>query len=160
MKKSRALLAGIIGVGIGLAGQEYLKSKEIDKKERKIDKFKNYYNLLNQWLLIKQEGKSLGEYFKQNNYKSIAIYGMGELGNRLYDELKDTDVKVVCGIDKNINNVYCDVSAYSVEEAVNLTKTVDAIVVTAIFAFDEIEGEISSKFDCSIVSLEDVVYSI
>jgi len=36
----------------------------------------------------------------------------------------------------------------------------DVVIVTAIFAFDEISEELEGLFDCPIVSLEDVVYEV
>lgn len=40
------------------------------------------------------------EYFTQNGYQKIAVYGMHYAGERLVDELRNTEVKVVCGIDQ------------------------------------------------------------
>ena len=37
---------------------------------------------------------------------------------------------------------------------------VDAVVVTAITFFDEIEEKLSQKIDCPIISLEDILYEI
>lgn len=31
----------------------------MEEKIKKIDKFKNYYSMLNQWLILKQQGKQL-----------------------------------------------------------------------------------------------------
>lgn len=127
------------------------------QKEDKVFKFKSYYNMLNQWLILKQDGKSLSKYFIDNEYKTIAIYGMGEMGNRLYAELKDTEVEVKYAIDKNPESIYASLSVCDLED--ELAK-VDAVVVTAVFAFDSIVNELESKLDCPIISLEDVVYEI
>ena len=37
---------------------------------------------------------------------------------------------------------------------------VDAIVVTAITFFDEIEEQLQSKVSCPIISLEDILYEV
>jgi hypothetical protein len=37
---------------------------------------------------------------------------------------------------------------------------VDAIVVTAITFFDEIEEKLSEKIDCPIISLDDILYEV
>ena len=37
---------------------------------------------------------------------------------------------------------------------------VDAVVVTPIVFFNEIEKELSEKLDCPIISLEDILYEI
>lgn len=59
-------------------------------------------------------------------------------------------------IDKAAACTYSDLEVKDLEDEL---ENVD-VVVTVIFAFDEILNVIEDKFDCSIVSLEDVVYEI
>lgn len=143
-------LAGASAVG---AGQ---KPKMI-KKEDHIQKMTEFYQLLIEWLRIKQEGKSLSLFFVKNGYKSVAIYGMKELGERLYDELKDSEIEVKYVIDKNPDSVHADAKVVAPE---NTLEPVDAIVVTAIHYFDEIEEKLSDKMECPIISLEDILYEV
>lgn len=158
MKKG--LLTGVsllTGAIAGAVAMNKLKEQAVDAKAEKIEKFKGYYNMLNQWLVLKQEGKSLTEYFVNNNYKSIAIYGMGEMGNRLYDELKNSEIEVKYAIDKNAAGTYSEVDVIEKDEDF---PEVDAIVVAATFAFEAIQEELNEKVDWPIISLEDVVYEI
>ena len=37
---------------------------------------------------------------------------------------------------------------------------VDAVVVTAVYFFDEVEEELEKIFDCPIISLEDIVQEV
>lgn len=157
MKKRTAILTTLLGGMAGAAVTGKIAAKEVQNKGEKIIKFKGYYNMLNQWLALKQEGKSLAEYFVTNGYKEIAIYGMGEMGNRLYDELKDTEIQVKYAIDKNAASTYSELDVKEIDD--ELTE-VDVVVVTATFAFDEIKEKFSGKVDMPIVSLEDVVYSV
>lgn len=159
MKKGGvAILSTLLGAGAAAAGIGYWGNKQVTEKSRKVDKFKGYYNMLIQWLIIKQEGKNLAEYFEKNNYKSIAIYGMGEMGNRLYDELKNTDINIKYAVDKNASSTYSELDVIDPDESD--WEEVDAVIVTATFAFDDIEEKLSSKIDYPIISLEDVVYGI
>jgi len=129
------------------------KKEEIEVK----DKLYEFYVVLNQWLSIHQEGKTLVDYFKTNGYKTVAIYGMKELGERLYDELKDSEIEVKYVIDKNADAIYADVEAVTPDEEL---EPVDVIVVTAIHYFDEIDDMLSEKVEYPIVSLEDIVYEV
>lgn len=156
MKKGFLALTGaVVGVAAGATAMNKLQGQVVDAKDAKIDKFKGYYNMLNQWLILKQEGKSLEKYFIDNNYKTIAIYGMGEMGNRLYDELKNTDIEIKYAVDQNAAGTYSELEVLEKEDDF---PEVDAMVVTATFAFDVIEEELSEKVEFPIVSLEDVVY--
>ncbi|MCM1499966.1 MAG: hypothetical protein NC124_16000 [Clostridium sp.] len=157
MKKGLlATVSLLAGTAVGATAMGKVKNSAVEEKTEKIDKFKGYYNMLNQWLVLKQEGKSLEQYFVDNQYKTVAIYGMGEMGNRLYDELKGSNkVKIKYAVDKNANSTYAELE---VLESVDDLPEVDIIIVTAIFAFDEIEEELSQKSSCPVVSLDDVVY--
>lgn len=158
-KGMTAILSTVFGAAAGALTVSKVKSKAIEMKTGKVDKFKAYYNMLNQWLLLKQDGKNLKEYFKNNGYNTIAIYGMGEMGNRLYDELKDSEIQVKYAIDKNADSTYAQIPVKDLEDDL---EEVDVIVVTAIFAFEEIEEEILERvnYPYPIISLEDVVYEI
>lgn len=161
MMKRKTGIAGIVGAfGIGIVGialTNKFKNEEIQKKKKSKDKFKGYYNLLNQWLRLKQERKSLETFFVENQYRTIAIYGMGELGNRLYDELKDSAVRIKYAIDENTAGAYSEIEVIAPDE--NFPE-VDAIIVTAVFAYNEIEEKLSGKTNIPIISLEDVVYEV
>ncbi|MBO5468259.1 MAG: hypothetical protein J6A03_00755 [Lachnospiraceae bacterium] len=148
------LVTGVIG-GVIVGGK--LISGRVETVSPKVDKFKGYYNTLNQWLMLKQQGISLEKYFTDNKYNKIAIYGMGELGNRLYDELKDSSIEVKYAIDQNAMAVYSNIDVVDMDE---ITDDVDVVVVTAVFAMEKVESELQLKISCPIVSLEDIVYEM
>lgn len=151
------VLSAMTGILAGATGAVYYQRSRQADVESRVSKFKRYYNILNQWLSLKQEGKSLALYFENNNYKSLAIYGMGELGNRLYDELEASGIIIKYAIDKNFTADYIGLNVKSLEDDFD---EVDAIVVTAAFAFEEIEKELKEKVDFPIISLEEIVYAV
>lgn len=102
-------------------------------------------------------GKHLDDYFIQNGYRVIAIYGMSYIGEPLLSELEGTKVKVAYGIDRNAVRIYTDIDIISIEEP--LAK-VDAVVIIAITFYDEIKQELKEKIDCLIISLKDILYGI
>jgi ketol-acid reductoisomerase len=106
---------------------------------------------------LHNEGKKLEGYFTDKGYQTIAIYGMGELGNRLYEELKDSNVKIKYAIDKNSDSTYSELDVISIEDEM---EAVDAVVVTAFFAFDEIKEELEQSIEYPIISIEDVIYEL
>ncbi len=157
MKKSwfKEVIVFLSGSIVGAVGISKITSKSIDANDKRIDKFKSYYSVLTQWLALKQKNESLERYFINKRYKTIAIYGMGELGNRLYEELKTTGIIIEYGIDKNFG--FGDIKILNLDD--ELPK-VDVIVVTAVFDFDKISNDLKDRVNCPIVSLEDIVYEI
>lgn len=158
MKKGISTLlgmaAGAAAGGIAAGTKSSKKIKGMVETEAKVHEL---YMAFDQWLQIRQQGKSLVEYFKNNGYKTVAVYGMKELGERLCDELKGSDVTVSYAIDQNADAIYADVDVVTPDEVL---APVDVIVVTAITYFDEIEEKLCEKVDCPIISLEDILYEV
>lgn len=113
--------------------------------------------MMNQWVRVKQEGRNLADYFERNGYQRIAVYGMSYAGETFIDELKGSKVEIAYGIDQRANSIYADVDIVPVDDVLEV---VDAVVVTAITFFDEIEEKLSKKLDCPIISLEDILYEV
>ena len=118
-------------------------------------KFLEFYYILVQWLRVHSEGRTLADYFKKNDYKTVAIYGMKELGEALLDELTKNGVEVEYGIDRDADNLYVGVDTYKPDEEL---KEVDVVVVTAVHYYDAIEADLKKKMNSKIISLEDLVW--
>ena len=156
-KEVISLISAIGGAILGAVGTNKAVSRQISGKQKMSDKHLALFKMMNQWVHIKQDGKNLASYLEAKGYKRVAIYGMSYAGETLIEELKETNVEAVYGIDKNADNIYVDISMYTIEE--NLPP-VDAVVVTAITFFDEIEKKLSEKLECPIISLEDILYEV
>ena len=134
------------------------KNRQLNTVQKQAGTLLDHYRLLNHWLEIKNEGKSVASYFEDMGYSHIAVYGMAELGNRLMEDLKGTSVCVDYGIDRDIS---CSIArigeVYFPED--ELPK-VDAVVVTPYTAFKSIKSQLEEKVKCPIISLEEVVWSV
>lgn len=149
--------AGMLGALFGWFRTLVRERKEIDYRDARIDKFKRYFDLTNEWLRLKNQRRNLEEYFVKNGWSHIAIYGMGELGCRLTEELQDSCVTVEYAIDKKGGNMS---SKTVIKELKEELPPVDVIVVTPVFAYDEVEEALMDRVDYPIVSMEDVVFSM
>ena len=123
-----------------------------------INRFQDHYWLLNHWLELKNEGKSVASYFEDMGYKHIAVYGMAELGNRLMEDLEKSSIQIDYGIDRDIS---CSIArideVYYPDDELPET---DAIIVTPYSMFDEIKELLERKVKCPIISLEEVIWSV
>lgn len=120
-------------------------------------KYECLFSLMSCWLALKQKNVSIAGYFKEKNYKNIAIYGMGHMGLRLQDELDDGGIRVNYAIDQNKDNLHQGVKLVSPNEELY---EADAVVVTAVDSFYEIEKILNEKLNCPILSLEDIIYDV
>lgn len=146
-----------------MGGYEELELPEnitVQSNEKaKDEKFRGYYELCNQWIKNVNDGYRIEEYFIEKKYYNIAVYGMGELGNRLIEALEDTSVNVQYGINKNMWEAFAEIDIKGMEEETCFID-VDCIVVTPIHIYEDIADELRLKADCDIISLEDVVYGM
>lgn len=147
------VVGGAIGAGVvgKISGEATAKAQQMSTKHLAL------FQMMNQWVKVRQQGKNLSSYFEEKGYKKIAIYGMSYAGETLIDELNGTTTQVVYGIDQRADKLYAEVDIVTMEDSLEV---VDAIVVTAITFFDEIEEELSKKVDCPIISLEDILYEV
>ncbi len=146
--------AGLAGGAIGVG--KMTGSKVNDWKQMS-DKHLELFLMMNQWVKVKQEGKHLASYFEKKGYKTIAVYGMSFAGETLVNELKGSAIQILYGIDQRGGSVYTDINIVTKEDTL---AAVDAVIVTAISFFEEIEEELCRKVDCPILSLGDILYQI
>lgn len=152
-----SILSALTGAAFGAGSVGKITGEKMNKIQNMSNKHLSLFLMMNQWVKVKQEGKNLADYLEKNGYKKIAIYGMSYAGETLVDELKNTGITVAYGIDKNADSIYADVDIVSMEDQLD---SVDAIVVTAITFFDEIEEKLSAQVDGPIISLEDILYEV
>ena len=122
-----------------------------------LNRTKTNYDILKQWFVLRQQGKTTEQYFKENEYKQIAVYGMSDLGQFLSDELQNSEIEVVYGIDRRADKLSAQVPILTMEDELPV---VDVCVVTAAYYFNQITEELQKKLECPIISIEDILYSI
>jgi hypothetical protein len=117
-------------------------------------KFTSYFNLLDKWLEAKENNRTVGGLLLDRGYHAIAIYGMGKVGKHLIFELKDSDVDVLYFIDrKSAGDEMNGIPIYAPDDSLT---DVDAIIVTAVFDFENIKLQLEKQCKCPIVSLSEI----
>lgn len=161
MKKFNCLLitmaGGITGGIVGFIASSKLSNKIIERKDARINKFVGYFNLLEQWMSIKEGDKVVSTYFEKNGYYKIALYGLGKIGNHLLKELEGTDIQVSYAIDARGEKLNTDIVVYTPDDEI---PDVDVIVVTATFDYDNIKNVLEEKTDIQVISIDDVIYDL
>lgn len=154
INKSLKALACLAGFSIPAYFVTKWQQESIDYWREMAKKNEALFYMMNQWTRLKQDGKGLEEYFIKYGYKKIAIYGMGMMGQMLARELKESEIEVVYGIDRNSNNIYADVKVVTMNRKLN---QVDAVVVTVVKDFCAIREALLKKMDCQVIAIEDIL---
>lgn len=156
LTNTASFLLGAGGVIINNQLKERKKAILPKESNSELAKWKEFYWLFNKWLLLKQQEQSLESYFESKGYRTIAIYGLKELGLRLIDELKGSSVSVAYAIDKNAKSMKRGITMYTPQEDL---PEVDAIIVTAIHYFEEIKEDLNMVCPYPIISLKEIIES-
>lgn len=142
--------------------RDYMTKCDIQMIEKYVlnhskERYLKDYDVMMRWIALKQNGKKLSDYIKKYDYRTVAIYGMGEVGVLLYKELYSENIHVIYGIDQ----VGCveDIDLEVIEPGTDLPG-VDIIVVTVMHAYREIKEMLSEHVECAICSLAEIVYEI
>lgn len=114
------------------------------------------FHLYDKWIQIKNSRKSLADYFKDNLINCVAIYGLGSIGKRLYEELTEEHIEVAYGIDQNAEKIHVD--NLEIKKPDSKLPVVDAVIVTP-WSFYEIEKDIYQRMgrNIDIIFIEDII---
>lgn len=149
-----AILSSLGGAAVGVLAAKNSEKKKIKEILAMSDKHLTLFLMMERWIQVKQRGKSLVEYMKRNNYKTIAIYGMSYAGRRLLDEFENSNIIVKYAIDKRAGELCERVAIVSPNGKLD---PVDAVIVTSIYFIDEIREELCPKICCPILSLGNIL---
>lgn len=132
-------------------------SKLVNERKKKADSQAATMLFFNRWLSAKQAGKRLEDYFHAKKYKKIMVYGMGYIGERLVDELEDSDIEIAAAMDRDAASIFADVPVIGIEADI---PEADCIVVTPVYFYEEISKMLQNKTSCPIVSIKDILEEI
>lgn len=134
-----------------------IRTKEASKYKADLKRMQKLYSLLNQWIVIEICGKHMEKPLEERGYKTAAVYGMGELGQRLAEKLEiGSNLTVIYGIDRNAAKISTIVPVYDLESALKLSKP-DVVILT-IYSKDEgLLNALRTGFSCPVMRLEDLL---
>ena len=139
------------------AGEGTWKDLYMKWFEHHDDKFRVYYGDFIQWINIKNSGKQLADYLVIEGYVTAAIYGFGDVGKCLLDELRSSDIEVKYAIDRNASNIKTEVRVCDFSDD---WEKVDVIIVTPTPFYEEIEAQINEKCPYHVISLTSLLNNI
>ena len=137
-----------------LPGKSLEEDAAANEAEQDLQKFRMFYRVLTRWML---NGKQKISSLLADKYHigTCAIYGYAELGAILRKELRDSEVEVLYVMDKKITKDPGGVLPFHYPS--DQLEKPDAVVVTAVFYFEEIQKELTEMGFERVYSLYDLV---
>lgn len=126
----------------------------IERLLETIKKNNKIVDVYERWMRLETRSGGVYQFILDNGFRKVAIYGMGNLGRSLCDELSHNQVEVVYVIDKN-KSINC--SGYQCYTMQDELPEADVVIITPITYFEEISKELSKKLTCPLLSLDDII---
>ncbi len=120
------------------------------------EEYRRYLLMMNQWLILRQEGKTLGKYLMNHCYQRVAVYGMGLYGRHVVRELAGSEVHIIYGVDIKETESYMGVEIIRPTEEM---KDIDLIINSSLRYADDIRESLKDKCDCEIIDLDELVFA-
>lgn len=114
-------------------------------------------DILDRWLYAVTHGQKTEDYFKAHGYNKVAIYGMHKVGGRLYGILKNTEIEVRFGVDKNAERYVYDIPLIKPDEIGDCIYDVDVIVATMANGYEAVKDMLYQKGFKAVISIDDVI---
>ena len=125
---------------------------------KELEKYREYYNTTLQWLVLKEHGLSIADFLVAYNYKNVAIYGMGDMGNCFYMEIRDSkEINFLYAIDQGFPKLYFDIPCYRLNE-LNDKEVPDLVVVMLPHIYEDLKQKLTEILPCDIVPINELVY--
>ena len=114
-----------------------------------------FYQILTRWVEMKIKGYSIAEVIKKRGFHKVAVYGYAEIGKLLCQELAQAGMEAAYVLDRKVTHTEDEkISVFVPQKGL---PEVDAVVVTAVYYFHEIEKELIEMGFHNIVSLRDLM---
>ncbi|MBO5032044.1 MAG: glycoside hydrolase family 99-like domain-containing protein [Lachnospiraceae bacterium] len=112
-----------------------------------------YFRTLHHWFELKEKNISLNNYFKENIFRKIAVYGYGIFAQHLMEELRDSETIVEYIIDKR-DGICAKKPVYLPQDPL---PDVDAVIVCSFYYYKEIFLELKKKGMDNVISFETII---
>lgn len=124
---------------------EYLKNN--------VEKFESYLNLLDSWMILRENGISLCRYLEINKICRVVIYGWGIFGRHLLEELSGSSIDIVGIIDRQKSKIHTGYTSFLPSDKL---PEFDAMIVSSYYFIEEIKNNYSDK-GYRIISIETLI---
>lgn len=134
----------------------FMLKKERHELKKDLQRMQKLFSVANRWLMLEINGENLGKIIEKRGYTSVAVYGMGELGIRIIEDLKmNTSIHVLYGLDRNAERISTYIPVYKLEDIKG--KMPDLIIIAAYCKDSSLKDKICDFVDCDVISIEELI---
>ncbi len=135
-----------------IQGNDYVSQGETEDKV--VKRYRLNALCFEKWVSLWENNTSILSFFLQNEIKHVAVYGMGDIGKHLINELRDTEVQIDYIIDRRYMK---NSPEYRIVSPDSELPEVDAIIVTPLWDYENIYEKLRVKCNYRIISALELV---
>lgn len=147
---------------------EYLEQRRKIEESEKISimcrreigkyyKFRKMFHIMLDWMRIRNKGIKIDAFFRNKNYFDVAIYGMGHIGECLYNELYESDINIKYGIDRTAMDFRKELPIFKIED--DLTD-VDIVIATMAEIDESLIAILKGKLSCPVTTISEILIEL
>ena len=128
----------------------------ITQKKQLVDKLlkeTEAYRIADAWLFRKEEKSNVADNLTSEGIRNVAIYGTAKFGQHLITELELSNINISYVIDRNPKAQSRGYDLYKPDEQLPM---VDAIIITAVGAYDEITKSLQKVIETRIITISEL----
>lgn len=134
-----------------------MTKQELEREKAGIKRMSGLLALANQIIRANSQGKTISKIIEERETTSVAIYGMGEIGERIMEDiLLNSPVRLLYGIDIKAAELYMAVPVYTLQQAAEMEKP-DLIILTVSGNNDSLKKEIQEKMSCEVMTIGELL---
>lgn len=123
------------------------------------EKCKRMFRVLSDWMTVREQGRSIGEFLERRGIHSVIIYGYGHFGRHLFAELEKSNIDIRGVVDRNARYIDADIAIKTLDEEL---EAIDAVIIAILKDgnYDVIEENIIQKTGAMLFWITDIISEI
>ena len=134
--------------------KDFDSSAALQRYSDKTDGLTKKYVIMRSLLTCVCDGISLTDFFDERSLKTVAIYGMGDVGNVLYKLLKSKGINIPYCIDRDADKKIYGIEIRTIRE---IGDDIDAIIVSNVVNQERIKEEVSKYCNYPIYTVNEIL---
>ncbi len=110
--------------------------------------------LYRKWIDYKRKGKCIADDLNKCGVDRVAIYGAGEIGLEILNELNNSTVEVTCFVDRYVSGPIGEIPVLRVSDDLN---DVDAIIISLIDDIEETISELGEYYSIKMIKISELI---
>ena len=153
----------IIGFCLHNKAYSHILEEFIDEQDKQLFRHNAYYSMMSRWIKKLNTDKNIADWLVSKEIHEVIIYGAGELGLILYEQLiKDNRIviKALCDKNKRTNSFSQFVRNIEMIDIDDLNSNIAEeknIIVTPVHVYDEIHKSITRKIKHNVINLNTII---